>query len=111
MDTQWHFFATVASAPPGFTWQWQKKADHTVTSRPFNFYFDCVTDARANGYIGPLPPGPKVPLRCLPHDPDEAKAASAAVRSSARSKPVTMPVVPMSKTRTLKRKAAASRAR
>src|SRR5687767_15107217 len=109
MDTPWCFFAIVTTSPPGFTWQRQKKADPTVTSRHFNFYFDCVADARANGYIGPLPPGPKVPLRCLPHDPDEAKAASTAVRSSARSKAVTMPQVPMSKTKIAKRKAAGSR--
>src|SRR5687767_2213921 len=109
MDTPWRFFAIVTTSPPGFTWQWQKKADPTVTSRHFNFYFDCVADARATGYIGRRPPGPKGPLRCVPHDPDGAKAAWAAVRSSARSQAVTLPQVPMSEPKIARRKAAGSR--
>ena len=65
--TTWQFIAVRAVTPFGFTWQWQKQNGKTiVTSVPFNFYFDCVSDARDNGYTGPLPAAPKVPSLRLP---------------------------------------------
>ena len=91
MHTPWLFLAIAAKTPTGFTWQWQKVADPTLTSRHFDFYFDCVADARANGYTGPLPPGPKVALRGLPDMPAPAKALSTLTRpSSTRSRPAAL---------------------
>src|SRR5688572_10755200 len=96
MHTPWLFFAIAATTPSGFTWQWQKKADRTLTSGHFDFYFDCVADARANGYTGPLPTGPKVPWSCVADTPVEAKAVSTAAQPShAGSKNVVMAVRPM----------------
>ena len=67
MTTSWRFFAVRARTPSGFKWQWQKKVSAAaVTSPPFDFYFDCVSNARDNGYAGPLPSGPKAPLERLP---------------------------------------------
>ena len=65
--TTWQFMTVRAVTPFGFTWQWQKQDERTVvTSVPFDFYFDCVSDARDNGYAGPLPAGAKVPFPRLP---------------------------------------------
>ena len=65
--TTWHFLAVRARTPFGFTWQWQKQNGKTiVASVPFDFYFDCVSDARDNGYMGPLPAAPKMPFPRLP---------------------------------------------
>jgi hypothetical protein len=80
MTESWHFFAVRAARPSGFTWQWQKQGARVlVTSAPFDFYFDCVSDARDKGYAGPLPAGPKVPLQRLPTGAIEAKRVSAAL--------------------------------
>ena len=66
--TTWHFLAVRAITPFGFTWQWQKQnTKAVVTSVPFDFYFDCVADARDKGYAGPLPTAPKVPFPRLPN--------------------------------------------
>ena len=80
MQTTWHFFAVRASTPSGFTWQWQKERRDSglVTSELFDFYFDCVSDARENGYYGPLPSGPKVPLSRAPARAARTKRAPAA---------------------------------
>ncbi|HUP94212.1 MAG TPA: hypothetical protein VM164_04845 [Burkholderiales bacterium] len=65
--TTWQFIAVRAVTPFGFTWQWQNQNDKTVvTSVPFDFYFDCILDARDNGYAGALPAGVKVPFPRLP---------------------------------------------
>jgi hypothetical protein len=67
MRTSWHFIAVRADTPTGFMWHWQKQgAAVPVTSGPFAFYFDCISDARDKGYIGPLPAGPKTPIERLP---------------------------------------------
>jgi len=48
-------------------WHWQKQGPKApVTSAPFAFYFDCVSDARDKGYVGPLPRGPRTPVERLP---------------------------------------------
>ena len=65
--TTWQFIAVRAVTPFGFTWQWQRQDGKTiVTSVAFDFYFDCVSDARDNGYAGLLPAGAKVPFPRLP---------------------------------------------
>ena len=67
MRTSWHFIAVRADTPSGFTWHWQKQGNKApVTSAPFAYYFDCVSDARRKGYIGPLPTGPRTPIERLP---------------------------------------------
>jgi hypothetical protein len=63
MTTSWHFFAVRAVNSFGFGWQWRKQSSKAATtSLPFDFYFDCVSDARGHGYAGPLPPAPKIPV-------------------------------------------------
>ena len=110
MHTPWFFFAIAANTPTGFTWQWQKAASPTLTSGHFDFYFDCVADARAHGYTGPLPPGPKVPLRSVPDMPDmPAKALPAMTRPAPkRSAPVVMATKRPPKAEIGKRKPAGS---
>lgn len=77
MPKSWHFFAVRAATPSGFRWQWQKQGTPViVTSVPFDYYFDCISNARDNGYAGPPPGGPKVPLQHLPTGQIEAKTRS-----------------------------------
>ena len=111
MNTPWHFFAIVAKTSNGFTWQWQKNENPTLTSRHFDFYFDCVADARANGYDGPLPAGPRAPLHRPPDTIANTKVLPmTALSSHTRRAPVVMAARPGSNTGS-KRKAAASRMR
>ena len=77
MQTSWRFFAVVADTPSRFTWRWRTEGKGApVVSAVFQFYFDCVSDARANGYTGPLPPGPKIPVEHLPEHPVGTRSAS-----------------------------------
>ena len=66
MTISWQFFAILAATPRGFTWHWQRQGTKTVTSAAFDFYFDCISDARRHGYRGELPPGPHAALERLP---------------------------------------------
>ena len=67
MSTVWHFFAVRAPTPAGFRWYWQSEgAPMAVTSGPFDFYYDCLCDARRMGYTGPLPTASRLPLPRLP---------------------------------------------
>ena len=94
-EASWHFFAVLAPLPCGFGWQWQKQGTGApVTSLLFDFYFECISDARANGYDGPLPPGPKVALPQMPFDPAQTGRLSAAL--SPKSKNVVMAVTAVS---------------
>ena len=71
MSPGWYFHAVRATNAFGFTWHWQcRRADGSIfRSRvPFDYYYDCIEDARKQGYRGPLPPGPRVALRRLPED-------------------------------------------
>jgi hypothetical protein len=78
MQASWQLFAVFADTPSGFTWRWQKeRASVPVASAAFHYYFDCVSDARANGYTGPRPPGPKVPVERLLEHPVGTQSASA----------------------------------
>ena len=70
----WHFYAVQSPEPSGFTWQWRRQLrDATVTSRLFAFYFDCVSDARKNGYEGTLPRVRGEALPSLPGVANEAR--------------------------------------
>ncbi|MGZ9013837.1 MAG: hypothetical protein ACXW2L_16435 [Burkholderiales bacterium] len=66
MPKSWHFFAVRAATPSGFRWQWQKQGTTVIVSAPFDYYFDCISNARDKGYAGPPPAGPNVPLQHLP---------------------------------------------
>ena len=69
MRSRWCFHAVCATNAFGFTWHWQCRRPDGSTSRsrvPFDYYYDCIEDARKQGYRGPLPPGPKVALSALP---------------------------------------------
>ena len=69
MSLRWYFHAVRAANAFGFTWHWRCDSPDgsTAGSRlPFDYYYDCVEDARRQGYRGPLPPGPKVALSRLP---------------------------------------------
>jgi hypothetical protein len=77
MALSWQFFAVHATTSSGFTWQWHKQGTAgAALSAPFDFYFDCVSDARRRGYAGPLPAGPKVPVLHLPVDAIDTRVAS-----------------------------------
>lgn len=90
----WSFFAVSGTLPSEFRWQWQKQgAAPAVTSPLFDFYFDCISDARANGYAGPLPPGPRAARAQLPFAP--AQAGRAPAPQSAKSNNVMMTVSAM----------------
>jgi hypothetical protein len=97
MIESWTFFAIRAAKPSGFTWQWQKRDDRVlVTSEPFDFYFDCVFNARNKGYAGALPAGPRVPLDQLPKATVRTKRISAAVPPAIHSRPRAMTTTPIS---------------
>ena len=69
MRSRWCFHAVCATNVFGFTWHWQCRRPDGSTSRsrvPFAYYYDCIEDARKQGYRGPLPAGPKVALSHLP---------------------------------------------
>jgi hypothetical protein len=67
-----------------------------VTSAPFDFYFDCVSDARENGYTGPMPAGPKLPLDPLVTGPVTTDRKSAAMPVQLRSNTGSLIVTPVS---------------
>jgi len=101
MRTSWHFIAVRADTPSGFTWHWQKQGPKVpVTSAPFAFYFDCVSDARDKGYSGSLPPGPRTPIEQLPISPDRAQ-----VPQPQKPDSVVMTVTPVSASDLKKRNA------
>jgi hypothetical protein len=87
MTNAWQFFAVVDGTPGGFTWQWRKEAVRgCTTSAPFSFYFDCISDARAKGYVGLLPPGPKSPLPHMPVVRGKASHATSVPPSGGEAK-------------------------
>jgi hypothetical protein len=34
----------------GYVWEWSAMAEEARSSRPFDLFFDCLEDARRNGY-------------------------------------------------------------
>src|SRR5215212_2812347 len=104
MTRTWHFFAVRAATTFGFVWQWQKqKGNVIVTSSPFDFYFDCISDARVNGYTGRLPAATKAPLERSPSLRPATKHISPAV-SAAEPPNDTMRVISVSPTSRQKRR-------
>ena len=118
MKDSWNFFAVLGSIPSEFKWQWQKQAAvraaaAAVTSPPFDFYFDCVSDARANGYAGPLPPGPRAACEQLPFNPAGGRRALAPQSAKSNNVMMTvsaMPVLDVKARRTRKRSRVTARA-
>lgn len=56
--TMWEFVAIPCAHAPGFHWRWcARKRDgaRAESERTFELYFDCVQDARRNGYAGAMP--------------------------------------------------------
>ncbi len=97
VTTSWQFFAIRATTRSGFTWHWYRMGTGApVTSGPFDFYFDCVSDARKKGYAGRLPAGPKVPLARLPTAPVRTIRVSAVVRPEVPPGAEGMTVTPVS---------------
>ena len=95
VKTSWNFFAVLGAIPSEFKWQWQKQGGGpVVTSPPFDFYFDCITDARVYGYAGPLPPGAKVARQQLPFDPAETGRALAALSAKSNNIVMTVKAIP-----------------
>ena len=90
ITSSWDFYAVQATTSFGFMWQWRRQGGTSdVTSAPFAFYFDCIADARENGYEGRLPLGPKEPLLHLPAGSVELSRAAAKLRSAAAPQPRT----------------------
>lgn len=95
--TSWQFLAIQAQTPSGFVWYWRRqRAEETLTSKAFAFYFECIADARGQGYAGVLPAGPKTPLQHLPKEPAQpglsiraVSAKEATQRSTRRRSRVT----------------------
>jgi hypothetical protein len=88
----WTFFAVKAPTAFAFMWYWRRqRAGSTVTSAPFAFYFDCVADARAGGYAGALPAGPRVALPEVPED--FIGTTHAAVPTRARDRATAAPLI------------------
>lgn len=68
MSTSWYFHAVCATNEFGFRWLWQfRRADGSSSESkvPFDYYYDCIEDARKHGFRGPFPAGSKVPLSRL----------------------------------------------
>lgn len=89
----WQFFAVASNAPHGFTWRWQSEGPGSktaVTGAAFEYYFDCIFDARQNGYTGPLPAGPRVPLKRWPLNANSGGVSAAGAKGR-----TVMSVVPL----------------
>jgi hypothetical protein len=43
-------FATSAGEAPGYAWKWRCRASNATSDKSFPLYFDCVVDAREQGY-------------------------------------------------------------
>jgi hypothetical protein len=42
--------ARSRDAAPGYEWVWRCNTDGVVSTSAFDFYYDCITDARNHGY-------------------------------------------------------------
>ena len=43
-------FSIPTTTGPGYCWRWRSADGTTDSTEPFLYYFDCLTDAKANGY-------------------------------------------------------------
>ena len=55
--------AIASGEAPGYAWSWSCESDKTHSAGAFPYYYDCVSDARKNGYVvevtrahGPMAP-------------------------------------------------------
>ena len=73
MATSWYFYALRADNACGFTWHWrrQRQSSPLLHSGPFDYYYDCIADARKRGYRGAFPAGPRRPVKSLPATREE----------------------------------------
>ncbi len=72
MNKSWHFHAVRSNNAFGFRWIWRyvRTDGSSVQSLiPRDYYYDCIQDAREQGYRGPFPAGPKAALDALPEFP------------------------------------------
>lgn len=44
-------YATKKDGAGGYSWRWRCDSDGTTSATPFEFYYDCVTDAREHGCV------------------------------------------------------------
>lgn len=44
-------FATASKGANGYTWKWRTADGKTESKQTFNFYYECLEDARNNGYV------------------------------------------------------------
>ena len=68
MATSWYFYAVRADNACGFTWHWRRhrQSSPVLHSGPFDYYYDCIADARKRGYRGAFPAGPRRALKRVP---------------------------------------------
>lgn len=65
---EWKFVAVTAKGAAGFAWQWQKVEEGRAvkeSTKCFDYYYECVQDARTHGYDGTIG-------QCPPRRPDNA---------------------------------------
>ena len=43
-------FSVPTRAEPGYCWRWRSVDGPACSQKSFVYYYDCFTDARANGY-------------------------------------------------------------
>ena len=43
-------YTTKTAEAPGYAWNWRCAADGASSAKPFPLYFDCIADARQQGY-------------------------------------------------------------
>jgi len=55
----WKILPVKSGTPAGFKWFWRKTSADGATvvesKVQFDYYYDCVTDAKAHGYEPPAP--------------------------------------------------------
>jgi hypothetical protein len=103
--TSWQFLAVQAPTASGFVWYWRRqRAAQTLTSKPFPFYFECIADARRQGYAGTLPAGPKTPLHGLPNEPIAGQAALAKPRATDEAAHAVLSIRPLAAPKATRRR-------
>jgi hypothetical protein len=53
-----HISSVPAPNTYGYAWQWKSEDGAATSLRPFPFFYECLSDARARGYdvqLGPRP--------------------------------------------------------
>lgn len=53
MKTKWEIIPVKSDGPIGYKWRWIRTTNTKVvevSKKRFDYYYDCVTDARRHGY-------------------------------------------------------------